>query len=170
MHLESGSCGDMTKTSVDSAVAAVDMMGVVTTLRSGGGRIVDSCSSSESGAEEQEEEESGMLTPLSADGGVVLPEYWLCCPLCPRDRGPFINERALQQHLCSPVHAEKIYHCPVKLGGGNPELSFKTLSGLLQHLEAGVCKGGKKTLQKAVGWLEALRGIGFGGVRLLGRS
>jgi hypothetical protein len=169
MHMESGTCGDMTKTSLDSAVAAADTMGVVMALRSGGGRIIASCSSSESGAEEQEEEEeAGMLTPLSADGGVVLPEFWLHCHLCPRDRGPFVNGRALQQHLCSPVHADEIYHCPVMLGGGNPELSFKTLSGLLQHLEVGVCKGGKNTLRKAVGWLENLSGIGFGEVRLLG--
>jgi hypothetical protein len=125
---------------------------------------------------------SGMFTPLSpgaTDGSMqwILPMNPLCCPLCPSSRPPFINERALEQHLASPTHAPKIYHCPETLfteASKGPRMEFVSLSGLMQHLEAGACAGGGKKgrsiFTKAVRFVEdKLREMGIlGDMKLIG--
>ncbi|KAF8545049.1 hypothetical protein BDD12DRAFT_771577 [Trichophaea hybrida] len=147
-HLESGGCGGgATREMVDMTVMAADTQGVVV-ARS---RFLTS------------------PTPHSLSTALI-PAHPLACPLCPPDRGPFVDSRALQQHLESPVHDSKIYHCPTLLGGEQPKKEFSTISALLQHLEAGACKGGIKTFESAVGFMTIkLREIGFGGVKLLQR-
>lgn len=86
----------------------------------------------------------------------------LLCPLCPERTKPFSTSAGLQMHLDSSKHAPKDFHCPTSLfpptkGKGNHPGStkqFSSLSGLIQHLESGACRGGRATLQKAVEVLE----------------
>ncbi|OQO15097.1 hypothetical protein B0A48_00479 [Cryoendolithus antarcticus] len=62
----------------------------------------------------------------------------------------FRKQYDLQQHLGSITHAPSIFHCPTALlglsGSTKKMRSFKTLSGLAQHLEAGACIGGTGVL------------------------
>jgi hypothetical protein len=106
------------------------------------------------------------------------------CPLCPPSRTRKFNPSALQQHLSSIVHAqvsmsfpllapdEITFHCPRALmGEGSKKKAvkqFSTVSGLAQHLESGACNGGKKTLKRMVEYVqEEMKGLGFGGLKLL---
>lgn len=99
----------------------------------------------------------------------------LSCPLCPERPNPFKSLTALQQHLDSPKHAPKVFHCPssifpparAKKSHGSIQY-FSTLGGLTQHIESAACRGGKATLQKAIELVEMrLRDMGFEQVRLL---
>ena len=122
---------------------------------------------------------SGMLTPNStisrrpSDGS--SPALRLLCPLCPIGRKPFKSLEALSNHLSSPAHSPKIFHCPLALTGYEdegkiPQLMkyFSTLSGLLQHLESGACQGGNVTFRKTVEYIEHnLRRLGLQRLRLL---
>ena len=56
------------------------------------------------------------------------------CYVCGRT---FRSLDALNQHLRSPAHAEKKYHCPSAWHGCGTE--FKTLSGFCQHVESEQC-------------------------------
>lgn len=56
------------------------------------------------------------------------------CILCHR---AFRSLLALNAHLQSPAHANKIFRCPAQFNGCN--VHFKTLSGLLQHVERSTC-------------------------------
>lgn len=53
-------------------------------------------------------------------------------------------------HLKGPAHEQDIYKCPPDWEGCRAE--FKTLSGLMQHVESGCCgvKRFKKRLRNAV--------------------
>lgn len=70
------------------------------------------------------------------------------CPTCSRS---FLNKKRLLQHLKSPAHDPKLFHCPpaasLGLNLGKKEKSLKTLSGLAQHVEAGSCTGGVDMLK-----------------------
>ena len=80
--------------------------------------------------------------PSSGSGGVT--HTWATtrawngsayeCYLCHRK---FATLPRLNQHLASPAHAEKMYHCPVVLRGCGAE--FRTLSGFCQHMESEQC-------------------------------
>ncbi|KAI9712242.1 MAG: hypothetical protein M1828_001720 [Chrysothrix sp. TS-e1954] len=48
----------------------------------------------------------------------------------------FKSTKALDAHLQSPVHSQKIYHCPDKAGCG---MLFKSLAGLFNHWESESC-------------------------------
>jgi hypothetical protein len=180
-HLESGGCnGGATREMVAMTVMAADTQGVVVGDGTTAGGYVE-----ETDSEESDDEDGGVVFTPGSSGALsriltpptpqsfstaLIPANPLACPLCPLERGPFVNPRALQQHLESPVHESKIYHCPTLLGGGQPKKEFSTISALLQHLEAGACKGGIKTFEAAVGFMTIkLREIGFGGVKLLQR-
>ena len=52
------------------------------------------------------------------------------CYFCPRG---FSTLTALNQHLASPVHRQKIYHCP------RCRREYVALSGLVNHLESESC-------------------------------
>ena len=79
------------------------------------------------------------------------------CNLCPR---VFRKQHDFIQHLSSVAHAPKIFHCPIDILGtgskkGGHHRTFKTLSGMAQHIEIGSCVGGKATLDMIVGIFEA---------------
>jgi hypothetical protein len=119
----------------------------------------------------------GILTPVSGDATDIEDIPLLCrfvCPLCPPQRGQFGSAKDLENHISSPAHAPKIYHCPVALMGdvGRKKVTvktFSTLSGLTQHLERDACAGGNTTFRNAIAFVnEKFRGLGFRDVRLLG--
>jgi hypothetical protein len=128
-----------------------------------------------------------MAVVLHSPGGVSTPDfvYGLIidmealvltggerkCPMCPAgSTRTFDTANALWQHMNSAAHAPLSYHCPLTLavGGKGVIKSFTTLSGMTQHLESGACKGGKKTFQKAVAFVnQKLREVGFGEMKLI---
>jgi hypothetical protein len=64
------------------------------------------------------------------------------------------------------------FHYPCALiGEGSKKKTirqFSTVSGLVQYLESGTCKGGKVTFRRVVEYIqEEIKGIGFGGLKLL---
>ncbi|KAH7130247.1 hypothetical protein B0J11DRAFT_602558 [Dendryphion nanum] len=95
------------------------------------------------------------------------------CPLCPANRKPFASAFALQQHMSSPAHCAKIYHCPSNMpmgeyGKKSIEKHFKTLGGLAQHMETGACYGGKKAFFNSLGFIQQfLERAGYGKIPLL---
>lgn len=54
------------------------------------------------------------------------------CPLCHKGFPKLLN---LDQHLKSPKHASKLYHCP----HGNCNKQFVSLAALVNHLESESC-------------------------------
>ncbi|OBZ74562.1 hypothetical protein A0H81_05647 [Grifola frondosa] len=60
--------------------------------------------------------------------------YCYECCLCHRT---YASLTALNAHLRSPAHADKIYRCPRQANGCGAE--FKTLSAFWQHMESGQC-------------------------------
>jgi hypothetical protein len=78
----------------------------------------------------------------------------------------FKSTGSLDQHRNSAVHAKPVYHCPTNLPGGTHASgfiqTFKTLSGLAQHLEAKACVGGASTLREVAAYIEGrLQQIGW---------
>ena len=72
------------------------------------------------------------------------------CYLCHRTFGSL---DALNQHLDSPRHGDKLYHCPTGLRGCGAE--FRTLSGFCQHVESEQC--GVHRFQHALnGYIDAI--------------
>ena len=68
------------------------------------------------------------------------------CYLCHRQ---FAADRHLDQHLSSPAHMQKIYHCPNTLECGS---QFTTLAAMFNHLESESCGYIKfKGVQRNVG-------------------
>jgi len=59
--------------------------------------------------------------------------YWECY-LCHRN---FNTVDALNTHLNSPAHKQKVYHCPSPKAKCGKE--FVTLAGLFNHLESEAC-------------------------------
>ncbi|KAF7800183.1 hypothetical protein EIP86_011430 [Pleurotus ostreatoroseus] len=57
------------------------------------------------------------------------------CLLC---RKEFRTLQSLNGHLNSPVHDDHMYRCPTRFDGCESE--FKTLSGLMRHVESGSCE------------------------------
>ncbi|KAJ5811813.1 zinc finger protein [Penicillium riverlandense] len=54
------------------------------------------------------------------------------CYLCHRE---FVHSRALNQHINSPAHQQKAYHCP----NGRCQKQFVILAALFHHLESETC-------------------------------
>ena len=70
------------------------------------------------------------------------------------------------------VPDEISFHCPrALLGEGSKKKAvrqFSTVSGLAQHLESSACDRGKITFRRMVEYVqEEIKGIGFGGLKLL---
>ena len=115
------------------------------------------------------------LTPLS--GGISELESRLRDPLvCPICSKKFNNPGGLTSHIASPVHAVPKYHCPkeflegmgMKMDRHGVERTFKTLSGLAQHIHVRACTADKDAWAKMLQFLEGkLSGLGYDGVRLL---
>jgi len=115
---------------------------------------------------------SGLSTPRSNITGfgetdlqfVFGPGFERICYICNRE---FSTPKALQTHLDGLAHAPRIYKCPTFLfaaqHSGKPHKDFKSLSGLVMHLESGACEGGNEALQRAIGFVEEkLNGTGRG--------
>ncbi len=122
------------------------------------------------------EPQSGMLTPNSGSSQPLLKDLSLAmrltCPLCPVGRKPFKSLEALKNHLSSPAHSPKVFHCPLYFAGLDDDRKvsqlmryFSTLSGLMQHLESGACQGGRATFRKTVEYIE--HNLGKTGLRKL---
>ncbi|MCJ1381157.1 hypothetical protein MMC17_004266 [Xylographa soralifera] len=106
---------------------------------------------------------SGLLTPTSSGPDDYGSDLALAaspsCPLCPKT---FRSLGALQDHIASPAHASKIFHCPLSFTA--PLLDdahatkvtklFSTLSGLTQHLESGACVGGSGMWRSVMKYVE----------------
>ncbi|KAI0087483.1 hypothetical protein BDY19DRAFT_892739 [Irpex rosettiformis] len=60
--------------------------------------------------------------------------YQYECVLCHKE---FRTLSALNAHLNSPAHADKVFRCPTNYHGCGQE--FRTLSGLLSHIERSEC-------------------------------
>lgn len=119
--------------------------------------------------------QSGMLTPNSGSSQPLLKDSSLAmrltCPLCPVGRKPFKSLEALRNHLSSPAHSPKVFHCPLYFAGLEHDRKvsqlmryFSTLSGLMQHLESGACQG-RATFRKTVEYIE--HNLGKTGLRKL---
>ena len=200
-HLESGACpSKMTRDKLHSAVQSSDINRLITggisqentaligsdmsetTSITGGVICTPDTDDRFSGFQSQPdiwESQSGMLTPnsgnslsLSEDSSLVIS---LACPLCPSGRKPFKSPEAIKNHLSSPAHSPKIFHCPLYSAGlaDDRKVSqlisyFSTLSGLMQHLESGACQGGHATFRKTVKYIEHnLERMGLWKLRLL---
>ncbi|KAI0743101.1 hypothetical protein C8Q80DRAFT_1108110 [Daedaleopsis nitida] len=122
LQLEGGTCPSrVTRAMIDRAVSDADRGGFITNPNRliGGGSV-------------------------SAQGGGGVTAMWATehawngagyeCYLCHRTYGSL---NALNQHLKSPAHAEKLYRCPA--GGYGCGAEFGTLSGLWQHMESERC-------------------------------
>lgn len=86
--------------------------------------------------------------------GTATEQQILSCPVCDKS---FQKHNSLVKHLESTAHAKELYHCPTGLAlpaGRHSTKSFKTMSGILQHLEAGACVGGRAALDQIFGLLQ----------------
>ena len=68
------------------------------------------------------------------------------CTKCSRT---FTTRKDLRQHVDSAVHSQKIFHCPTSVGNnaGLRDREFKTMSGLVQHIEDEACKMGEDAMK-----------------------
>lgn len=73
-------------------------------------------------------EQSDRFTPTNR---AFNGSFWECY-ICHRE---FSTAAALSQHANSPVHKQKIYHCPNR----SCEKEFTSLAGLFNHLESESC-------------------------------
>ncbi|KAK6348700.1 hypothetical protein TWF718_006487 [Orbilia javanica] len=97
-------------------------------------------------------------TPGSPDPSIIISEPInpKQCQICFK---VFRRVEHLQQHLESPAHAPKIYHCQLSFLGlesRGPVKEFKTLSGLVSHIENGSCRGGMTAFDVALNMLNNL--------------
>ena len=120
-HLESGSCPSrVTRAMVNRAVAKHDKEHVVTNPA----RMV-------AYAQSDSESRTSVVT-LATEHAWNGSAYE--CFLCHRECRTLAG---LNCHLASPVHEEKMYHCPRAYSGCGTE--FKALSALCQHVESERC-------------------------------
>ena len=118
-HLESGACkSGMTRKMIDDIVHRLDTQGIIT----------DPARMLTNGGSKKKKEVTTWATERAWNGSAYE------CFLCSRT---FRSLDALNQHLGSPAHAQKKYHCPREWKGCGTE--FKTLSGICQHVESESC-------------------------------
>lgn len=104
---------------------------------------------------------SGMETESTTSDGTELskPKFFFC-PLCPDTKRPFLTRLRLEMHMSSAAHTPKMFHCPSILFSGKPGKAhremknFSTISGLVAHIESGVCHGGKAGLRMVMEHME----------------
>ncbi|KAL8917218.1 MAG: hypothetical protein Q9172_005934 [Xanthocarpia lactea] len=199
-HLESGSCrSDLNRASLNQLVQSHDADNMIT-FGNLVGPLLDSTADDGTSTGSSS---PGVLTPSSHSSdtysgimgarlglSALSTDYFnlktaprsvirsgkLSCPLCPGKSRGFRTTQALENHLASPAHAPKIFHCPVNLINPIKEgkqaksfiKEFSTLSGLTQHVESGACDGGKKMLEEAMTFVqEKLKDLGFEKIKLL---
>ena len=118
LHLEAGTCASgMTRKMVDDIVRKLDKTHFVTKPNR---RAIEA---------PPEGEVTGEWATERAWNGAAYECYWC--------HHTFATLRALNAHLRSPAHAEKIYRCPPRQSGCGAE--FGTLSAFCQHMESGSC-------------------------------
>ncbi|KAF2137803.1 uncharacterized protein K452DRAFT_235270 [Aplosporella prunicola CBS 121167] len=149
-HLESGACSSgLNRQKLNAAVQKNDIDRTITT------GIEFTPATSTTGSDLLQ---SQILTLQSGNSNSSFPlSGSKACPFCPSSRPPFSTIASLNQHLSSPAHDPRVFHCPVSLFSSTEKSkakSFSTLSGLTQHLESGVCGEGLGTLRKAAELLE----------------
>ncbi|KAJ5777560.1 hypothetical protein N7520_000806 [Penicillium odoratum] len=113
-HVETGSCSNaptLNRESIHRLIRASDSRGLITNQQI-----------------EWHEENVKYSVTNAAYNGTAWECY--CC-----HRG-FRTPAALTQHLNSPIHKQRIYHCP----NGNCPKEFNSLAGLFSHLESESCK------------------------------
>ncbi|KAK5116325.1 hypothetical protein LTR85_009297 [Meristemomyces frigidus] len=98
----------------------------------------------------------GTTATYSATDQAWNGHYWECY-MCHRD---FKTTTALNQHLNSPAHQQKVYHCPNR----SCSKEFVALAALFNHLESESCSFMRfENVQKHVGnVLSGNRLIAFG--------
>lgn len=109
-HLESGSCSrapQLNRESIHKIIRQKDPHGLITN------------------------KQLGTSAKYSATSQAFNGRWWECY-ICHRE---FSNDSALNQHLNSPVHQQKVYHCPNRRCGKE----FTALAGLFRHLESEAC-------------------------------
>ena len=186
-HLESGACpSKMTIDKLNSAVQSNDIERVISTGDVQLTRTPTELDMSETMSITESpiftpttdeslewDSQSGMLTPVSGNSRlsseILSLAKRLTCPLCPLNRKPFVSLEAMEHHLSSSIHSPRIFHCPVYGEEVFQSIkSFKTLSGLMQHLESGACRGGRATFKKTIQYIELNLGkAGLSKLRLL---
>ncbi|GAB7330653.1 hypothetical protein MBLNU13_g02221t1 [Cladosporium sp. NU13] len=74
---------------------------------------------------------------------------WSCAE-CSRT---FTTRNDLCQHMESAVHSKKIFHCPTIVGNNAvaQDREFRTMSGLVQHIEDEACKMGEDAMPAVLG-------------------
>ncbi|KAH7063256.1 putative zinc finger protein [Macrophomina phaseolina] len=188
-HLESGACrSGMTRRMLNAVVQTNDVDRIISSLDKGsndkllratGLQTTSSCrpaTPTTDGSSTGDHFSPRILTPQSdlSESLMNLRSTSLSrvCPLCPSSRHSFSTAESLRQHLASPAHAPRIFHCPVFL---QPPVFrpttikyFSTLSGLAQHLESGAYQGGMDTFHQAAKYIEKkLKKSGMTEVELL---
>ncbi|KAI0743128.1 hypothetical protein C8Q80DRAFT_1192899 [Daedaleopsis nitida] len=122
LHLEAGTCtSGMTRKMLDELIARYDKRHIITNpdrLLTGPGGT--------SRARTQVTDE--WATERAWNGRAY--ECYLC-------HKTFATLLALNAHLRSPAHADKMYHCPTAFGGCGTE--FRTMSAFCQHMENAKC-------------------------------
>ncbi|KAI1791414.1 hypothetical protein LXA43DRAFT_428146 [Ganoderma leucocontextum] len=121
LHLESGTCASgMTRAMVDRLVRQYDKRGVITDPS----RLIQGPGASGSSPQVTRT----WATDRAWNGSAY--ECYLC-------HKAFRSLTALNAHLGSPVHSDKLYRCPRDFGGCGTE--FRTMSAFCQHVEHGQC-------------------------------
>ncbi|EJC99648.1 uncharacterized protein FOMMEDRAFT_160073 [Fomitiporia mediterranea MF3/22] len=134
-HAESGGCrSGVTRKAVNEYVANQDRQNVITNPL----RMITGFD----GINYPPSEPEYLATELSRNGKCY--ECFLC-------RSQFKTLEGLNQHLKSPCHLQKLYHCPMT----SCAMEFTVLSALCQHVEMGSC-GIRETriVQNAMEYLE----------------
>lgn len=198
LHLESGACASgLTRNSLNEMIALQDATHLITSqtalelIETGtesdsnyeNGVILTPSSSSLSLLERRDSTESDWTdmeinTPPSFspweimstndEGNFHTRSVLFLCPICPPASNRFSTAKDLENHRLSPVHAQKIYHCPAPpLGRGkgnkNVRKTFSTLSGLAMHVESGSCGDGKRMFSRVLEFVNArLKDLGVG--------
>lgn len=112
LHLEQGRCASgATRAKVNKVARVLDRHHLVTNPA----RLI----------------EGGSVASTYATDCCFNGSMWECF-LCSRD---FWTKSALNAHINSPRHEEKVYRCPK----GDCGREFTTLSGIFQHVESEAC-------------------------------
>ena len=120
-HWESGTCpSGVTRNAVNRAVVSADRGRVITDGR----RLIQG----PDGGYAPRAHAETWATQGSWNGSAFE------CVLCHKT---FARLPHLNAHLQSPAHADKLYKCPTMFDGCG--MQFRTLSGVVQHVENGSC-------------------------------
>ncbi|KAI0799699.1 hypothetical protein BC629DRAFT_191473 [Irpex lacteus] len=118
LHLESGACpGGVSRDRLDRLVARVDKLRVITLPG------METCDNGPS---------VGSVSDAASGSGSRTSPYE-----CSNCGTPFKSFGQLRSHEDGPAHAAVRYQCPPRRGGC--EQQFKTLSGLLAHVQSTKC-------------------------------